>query len=303
MRIVAIINSGAGSFTTFQRSGIVKTISAAFQQVGVDAEVRVTKAKYLTEAAKEALLSGADAIIAGGGDGTISTVASVIVGTDMPLGVLPLGTLNHFAKDLEIPLDLEEAARVVAQGKVTAIDVAEVNGRVFVNNSSIGLYPQIVKRREGLRQRFGRNKWIAMLLAALMILRRFPLHQVRLSADGETLRRTTPFVFVGNNEYSIDLFTLGTRATLQDGILCLYIPNCSSRFSMLKLTVQALSNSLEQATDFETKSVQEVWIETRRKKVRVSLDGEVFRMRPPLHYRILPKALKVILPHYKSIGE
>src|SRR5476649_731552 len=110
-------------------------------------------------AAKRALARGVDAVVAGGGDGTINAVASVLAGSSVALGVLPLGTLNHFAKDLNIPLDLDQAIATIARGTTAQVDVGDVNGRIFVNNSSLGLYPHIVRARDQQQRRLGRGKW------------------------------------------------------------------------------------------------------------------------------------------------
>ncbi len=122
--------------------------------------------------AKKAIAGEAEIIVAGGGDGTVSAVASVVCKTDKTLGVLPLGTLNNFSKDLGIPQNIEDAVKIIAGNKVKTIDVGEVNGRIFINNSSIGLYPHIVKRREA-QQRLGYGKWRSAFWAALKILKTF----------------------------------------------------------------------------------------------------------------------------------
>ena len=166
------------------------------------------------DSARRAAVDGCARVVAGGGDGTISTVAALLAGTDKALAVLPLGTLNHFAKDLGLPLELEAAARVAATGRVVRVDVGEVNGRVFINNSSIGLYPRLVRRRQQQQDRLGRGKWAAFLFAGLSVLRRYPFLDVRLEADGRTFSRRTPFVFVGNNDYLMDGLQIGARARL-----------------------------------------------------------------------------------------
>src|SRR5215210_8066918 len=151
----------------------------------------------IVELARRAVREDCNPIVAGGGDGTINAVASQIVGTNRTLGVLPLGTLNHFAKDLGIPLDLEGATANLLEGHVEQVDVGEVNGRIFLNNSSLGLYPSIVRHREKQQERLGRGKWPAFIWATLTMLKRYPFLNVRLSTDKEELLRRTPFIFVG----------------------------------------------------------------------------------------------------------
>jgi diacylglycerol kinase family enzyme len=217
--VEVIINAAAGSA---ENEETARAVEAAFDACGVRARVSLARGgEDVTELARRALMNGARAVVAGGGDGTVGSVAGALVGTDKPFGVLPLGTLNHFAKDLRIPLALEEAARNVCEGEVVSVDVGEVNGRVFVNNSSLGLYPRIVRRREKLQEREGSGKWSAFLRASLAVLLRYPFMSVRLDADGQQIARKTPFVFVGNNEYQVENLQLGARSCLDAGRLSL----------------------------------------------------------------------------------
>jgi diacylglycerol kinase family enzyme len=210
--------------------------------------------------------------------------------------VLPLGTLNHFARDVGLPLGLDEAARVIATGAARPVDVGEVNGHTFLNNSSLGLYPRIVKERDEQRLHLGRNKWLALLAAAFSVFRRFPTVELRLHADGETLSRKTPLLFVGNNKYEIRLLSVRGRACLDRGELCVYIVRSTSRFGLLWLALRSLLGRLDQARDFDALCVPECWIESRRRRLRVAFDGETAVLTPPLHYRSRPGALRVLLP-------
>ena len=145
-RIAAIVNSGAGSV---RASGLTaEGLRRLFREAGVEAEVHVIPGDRIAETARAALESGIDALVAGGGDGTIRSVAGVLAGGDVPLGVLPVGTLNHFARDLGIPVDLPAAVRLIADGAPRALDVGEVNGEIFVNNSMLGFYPPVVEVRD-----------------------------------------------------------------------------------------------------------------------------------------------------------
>src|SRR5262249_39207144 len=145
-------------------------IRELFATAGRAAEITLAEGARLVETAKAAVRARAPAIVAGGGDGTINTVASIVVGTGIPLGLLPLGTLNHFAKDLGIPLTIDEAVGVVLGGRTIEVDVGEVNGKIFLNNSSLGLYPRIVRLRERSEAR-GIWKWPVAAWATLRVLR------------------------------------------------------------------------------------------------------------------------------------
>jgi diacylglycerol kinase family enzyme len=249
----------------------------------------------LLELALRAVNDDYQTIVAGGGDGTVSTVAGVLAGTAKTLGVLPLGTLNHFAKDLELPLDLVGAMETILAGHTVQVDIGEVNGRKFINNSSLGLYPQIVKERKK-QQRLGWGKWPAFAWAAISVMRRYPLLDVSLSLDGKKLARRTPFVFIGNNKYEMESFNIGRRTRLDKGELSLYIWQGNVRLGLLRLALRALLGGLRNERDFVALRTSEVWIETRHRPLRVAFDGETTIMEPPLHYRVLPCALRVIAP-------
>src|SRR5687767_8544296 len=216
--IEVIINAASGSVLGDETA---HSLRDRFIACGLPAKIHLSKdGRDIEVLAKEAV-EKADLIVAGGGDGTISTVAIEVAKAGKTLGVLPLGTLNNFSKDLGIPQTLPGAVETIAGGEVKTIDLAEVNGRTFINNSSIGLYPQIVLRRVE-QQRLGRGKWHAAFWAALQMFRISPFLKVRIEVDGKTFLRKTPFVFVGNNEYEMDFYNIGRRVALDEGELSVY---------------------------------------------------------------------------------
>lgn len=288
------MNEAAGAVAEGTRRA--EQLCQAAAALGIDATCLPTPSNKVKQVATRALKSGVDAVIAVGGDGTIGAVAGVLAGSKVPLGVLPLGTFNHFAKDLGIPLKPEEALQVIAQNNIRRVDVGEVNGRVFINNSSIGGYPEAVQDRDEQRSRSGRKKWLAMLVASLRVFRRYPLLRVKLELDGKVVFRTTPFVFVGNNEYKMNFFTYSARHRLDAGQLSVYTANCQNRLEFLRLFWLYLTNGLKQAENFQSHLVTELWVETRKHKLRVAADGEVVRMERPLHYQIRPQALALFVP-------
>ncbi len=293
--IEIVVNEGSGAASG--ESDIKSEVEKAFAANDLQANISVAASgEDMMNLAGKAAESDARIVVAGGGDGTISGVASKIIGTDKIFGILPLGTLNHFSKDLNIPPDLTEAARVIAAGHTKQIDVGEVNGQIFINNSSIGLYPNIVRRREK-QQRLGRGKWSAAFWAAANVLRRYPFLNIKLIIDGKEITRKTPFLFVGNNEYEMDFLNIGTRKCLDDGKLSVYLLHKTGRAGLLMLAARSLFGVMHRAKDFESLSVENFQIETRRKKtLLVAYDGEVSQMQSPLCYKIHPKALTVLVP-------
>jgi diacylglycerol kinase family enzyme len=301
MRAIVLLNQGAGASTSQRTQETHQLIAQCFKNSGIDVTLQPVTGDQLAEVARTAATSGVDAVIAGGGDGTISTVAGALVGKELPLGILPLGTLNHFAKDLGIPLTIPEAVAVIAAGHQVRLDVAQVNERVFINNSSLGIYPRVVLDRDQQQNRFGWSKWPAMTIALFRGLRRFPLVEVRLQTSDQSVVRLTPMVFIGNNLYQIDLLNIGKRSCLDKGELSLYLANVQSRWGMFKLTMRAMVGRLQQSRDFESHCLQECWINSKRHQLHVSADGEVIELKPPLHYRSLKGALPVFVPKLKHL--
>jgi diacylglycerol kinase family enzyme len=294
-RISVIINGGAGSGHDAQAASGLKRKFAAH---GLDAAVTLARSgEEMIDTARKAVRDGLRIVVAGGGDGTINAVASALAGSGVTFGVLPLGTLNHFAKDLGIPLILDEAVRNVATGKPIRVDVGEVNGQIFLNNSSLGLYPDIVRERVKQQRRLGRGKWPAAAWASLAALRRYPFLNVRLTADGRQLARRTPFVFIGNNEYTMQGLSIGARARLDAGKLSLYVAQEPGRLGLLRFAFRALFGRLAQERDFDVMLSDTFDIETHHRHLRVATDGEVTIMKTPLRYRIRPAALTVLVPH------
>ncbi|HVQ36057.1 MAG TPA: diacylglycerol kinase family protein [Pyrinomonadaceae bacterium] len=293
MKIEVIINAKSG---TDDKKDVHRRLQELFAASGVEVHLSVVRAgAKITDLARKAAQSDADVIVAGGGDGTINSVASAAIESGKTMGVLPFGTLNHFAKDLHIPLHLEDAIQTIVAGHTVEVDVGEVNGRIFVNNSSLGLYPSIVRERQK-QQRLGWGKWPAFVWAGLAVLRRYPFLNVRLSVDDRELTSRTPFVFVGNNEYEMETLNIGRRGCLDAGQLSLYMTDRISRLGLIRLALRALLGGLRQEKDFTALCTREMWIETKHKHVRVALDGELSVMEPPLHYRVRPRALRVLAP-------
>ena len=165
---------------------------------------------------------------------------------------------------------------------------------MFINNSSLGLYPDIVHDRERQRKRLGRGKWPALVWASLAALRRFSFMSVRLSVDGSQRPRRTPFVFIGNNAYVMQGFAIGERTAIDRGRLSLYVVQRAGRLRLLQLALRVLVGRLDQERDFEVTHTTEILVESRKKRLRVATDGEITMMTPPLRYRVRPASLLVV---------
>ena len=295
--IKVLVNAHAGVGHDEYR---LERLAQVFDKNGVSVDVSLAKTTAeMLELASDAARGPHEVIVAAGGDGTVNTVASALVDSDKILGVLPLGTLNHFARDMKIPFDIESAANVIMAGHTTDIDIGEANDRMFLNNSSLGLYPIIVRERNK-RQRLGFRKWPAFVWAVIQAFRRYPFLDLLLRVEDEHLDLRTPFVFIGNNEYSMEGFNIGARDRLDRAMLSIYVTSRTSRLGLIKLALRALAGRLREEKDFLAMTSKEVKIETRHKRLRVALDGEVQVMQPPLRYRIRTRALRVLVPIERS---
>lgn len=293
-RVAVLANCASGGAAAIEER--TRQIVGAFEATGVSPEVRCVASKDIERIARQLAAEKPDALVAAGGDGTVSAVAGALVGTRIPLGVLAMGTLNHFAKDVGIPLDLAGAAAAIVAGRTVPVDAASVNDRVFVNNSSLGLYPQLVLKRDARRARRGGSKRLATLRTSLAVLRKLPLARVALDVDGRTESIATPLLFIGNNAYALEGRALGKRTSLQGGKLTVAHTRRAGAAGMGALALRALAGALDGADDLTLLEAQRVVVHAHRAHLRVALDGEVVTMRPPLEYRALPAALRVLVP-------
>jgi diacylglycerol kinase family enzyme len=293
-RVPVLINRGGGAASRDPEIG--RKVAEALKGAGINAQIELIAGGDCEVRSRAIADRGDPLLIVGGGDGTISAAASALVGTNTLLGILPLGTLNHFARDLGIPADLTDAAKVIAARKDCAVDVAEMNEHLFINNSAIGLYPLMVIDRDMQRKRLGRSKRLAMIVASARTLARFGHQRLTLTVNDEKERVDTPLLFVGNNDYRIDLGAPGQRESLDDGQLCVMVMRKKTRRGFIAASIRALFNRMRDDDMERIDGVERLRVSSHRSSIAVSLDGEVVRAVPPLEYRIRKGALRVIAP-------
>lgn len=295
MRLGLVINSSAGTFNRLPLAATVDAIASAFRDGGHEVQITLCDRRDLAGALSAmAQQSDLDAVVCGGGDGTILTAILAGLGHHRPLGILPLGTLNLLARDLGLPLDPVEAASLLARGHAACIDLGEVNGLPFAIWASLGMHPWIVRRRDKL-QRDGLRKWPAFALAALRAFRRYPLVRVTLSVEGTQKTITTPLLVISNNAWHEQRLPL-TRAALDSGELVVHVARVQTRLGLLWLALRALVGAWHYNRLLETFTADEVRVISRKRRVMVSLDGEVTVLRSPLIFKARPKALTVLMP-------
>ena len=294
--IAVLVNASGG---TAARLGdkLRDQVEQAFAQAGVGIDLRLIDGGGMVAAAKK--VAGAPLVVVGGGDGTLGSVAGLLAAAGTALGILPLGTRNHLAGELGIPSDLVGAARLIAQRPTRAIDLGRVGDRTFVNNASIGLYPALVRRRDG----HPAPKWLAALPATLGALGRLRHHRLRLVfADGER-PVVTPLLFVGNNRYTLDRQGLGTREALDDGRLSVYAVASRRRLALIGFVVRALAGRADAERDFAAMGeVADFALHGHAHHIDVAIDGEVVRLALPLAFRSDPGALTVVAPPPPSLS-
>lgn len=294
-RVPVLLNRGGGAFANDPEIG--HRVERSLRDAGLDVEVELLSPGDCKARCTAVARRGDPLLIVGGGDGTIGAAAAAVVGSGTVLGILPLGTLNHFARDLGIPEKLEDAARLIASRHERRVDVGEMNDRVFINNSAIGLYPLMVIDRDVQRKRLGRSKRAAMIVASLRTIARFNHQRLTLTVNEErTGRVDTPLLFVGNNDYTIDIEAPGRRERLDRGELCVLVMRRKTRWGFLAASLRAFFGQGRNDDMVRLEHVERLRVSSARTHLAVSLDGEVADVRQPLDYRIRKKALRVIAP-------
>ena len=295
MAVPVLLNRGGGALASDPT--LAARAEKALKDAGLDVEIELLSGGDCAVRCRAVAERGDPLLIVGGGDGTISAAASALAGTETKLGVLPFGTLNHFARDLGIPPELDAAAKLIAAGKDRRVDIGEMNDRVFINNSAIGIYPLMVVDRDLQRKRLGRSKKLAMIVASLRTLGRFNHHRLTLTVNEErTGRVDTPLLFVGNNNYRIDIGAPGQRERVDGGELCVLVMRKKTRRGFLAASVRAFFGRRRKDDMVRLEGVERLRVSSHRSRLAVSLDGEVVSAEPPLDYRIRKMALRVIAP-------
>lgn len=289
---LVIVNRGGGS----AGSNPVTRVRQALETAGFEADIEKVRGEKIADRAAAAVRDGVTLVIGAGGDGTMSAIAGALSGTGTALGVLPMGTLNHLARDLGIPSDLAEAAAIVARGKTQRIDLAELNGRAFINNSALGLYPLMVIDREAQQKRLGRSKKRALFVAVVRTLVRFRHQRLSLTVNQQKKRIDTPLLFVGNNDYRTDIGGAGTRESISGGHLCVMVMRHATRRGLVAAALRALFNRSRDDDMIRLAGVERLRVDSSHSSLAVSLDGEVLQQSTPLDYRIRMAALTVIVP-------
>jgi diacylglycerol kinase family enzyme len=290
--IGVIVNPRAGYVL---RNG-VEQVRSMIAEVVPDADFLVLQGHdEVASRVREFIDKGATCVAAVGGDGTVSSVAAALVDGGVSLGVIPGGTLNHFARDVGVGRHVPKAIRTLADGHPVSVDVATVNDRIFLNNSSLGVYARMVELRDREEQRFGKVR--AMIRACLFAVRRTTWTEVDVSSGDRTAKVRTRLLFVGNNQYELRLLNLGRRESLEEGVLSCFVLEAPTRFHLVRVLLGSLAGGETNPEFLRSLRTTELTVDpSHESQVDVSADGEVFRMKTPLVYKIRPRALRVMVP-------
>lgn len=293
-RIEVILNAKSGSQETAENAEIVRKV---LEESGRSFALSTASGDELCRLAEEKAAGDCEVLVAGGGDGTICCVAQAALTSGKTLGVIPLGTFNYFARNLRIPLDPAEATRVVLNGLTTRAPVLDLNGRLVLNNASLGIHPEVLLKRRRLYQRWGRSQANAYLSVILTAFQPAPRLRVLLATDAGEVARETPLVMVCSNAFQMEEFQLAGKECLADNQFALYVARMAGQATIFRLGLRTLLRRLRPETDYEVICCSDVTIQTLPpRRLRAAVDGELKQLQSPLRLRIAPEALCVLVP-------
>ncbi|WP_089962882.1 diacylglycerol kinase family protein [Limnohabitans sp. 2KL-3] len=297
--LLFVINSSSGAHDIRAKCAVIESALSAHGRRG---ELRVCSPSELQQVATEAAavaVSRGSAVVAVGGDGSLSTVAQVAHAAGCPIGVIPYGTFNYFSRTHGIPTDPQAAAQMLLNAQPIPVQVAAINHRMFLVNASLGLYPELLQDREAYKARFGRSRWVAFVAAFVTLLRAQRRLRLHIEIGGSQRDVQTLTLFLGNNR--LQLAQLGAEpadtlaGTPGHGSMAALMLRPIGTLAMIRLMLHGAMGQLGEAAGVESFEFHRMVVKPRlsspRKEVVVALDGEVARMRWPIDIRVLDKPL------------
>jgi YegS/Rv2252/BmrU family lipid kinase len=288
-----IMNQDSGADN---KAVLTTEIETAFAAHGWQVEFVLADRRDLRSRTQKTVAQAPGAIVVAGGDGTINTVASACVEAQRPLGLVPAGTFNYVARNLGVPTEVSEAVAVIVNGWVREVDIGEINGRIFLNNAGIGLYAQMLERREQDKRRFGRSRMVAFLSGMRCLLSAHPLYTVEVLADGQTARHQTTTLFFGCNALQLGDFNVAAAECLRHQKLAVLLLKLHNRWEASLAACAALLGRLDEVYTTEVFCASSIRVQTGRRALKVAIDGEIVLQRSPLDVTLRPGALQVFAP-------
>ena len=296
MHIIAVLNRDGGTLRTMDLEAFCGQAEAIFARHGHQLECGTVAGNEIQAALRDAATrQGVDAILAGGGDGTISAAAGIAYETGMPLAVLPAGTMNLFARALKVPLVLEEALEAIAGGEIGAVDIATANDRPFVHQFGVGIHARLVRIRENMSYGSRAGKMLASLRAITAAAINPPQFDAEFHTRKGVDRRRVSGIAISNNPLG-DGRIHADR--LDAGVLGVYIAAPVTTSELLKLTVDLFVGTWRASPMVSEKEIAEVTLHFPRRKrgAHAVIDGELIKLDKSVTLKIHPAALKVVLP-------
>ncbi|KXO80510.1 diacylglycerol kinase [Acinetobacter venetianus] len=303
LRPLSIIYNQKSGFHAAQQDEVYERLMTFWTQHGFEIQVFELNQKVDFDEMMKSVLSRhqqADlrgVVVAAGGDGTLNAVAKRLMHTNIPMGVIPLGTFNYVARVLDIPIDVFSAADVIATGKFREVHVATINDQIYLNNASLGLYPLFIKKRELYNQHFGRFPLNAYTSGLDVLLREHKSLKLSINVDGQKYPVATPLIFFGNNQLQLCDMKLRIAECAANGKLAGVVVAKSDRFSLLKMLLKLIQGKIEQTPDVYTFCAENITVGCKKDKVTVAIDGELMELETPLNFSVQKSSLKVMVPN------
>ena len=303
MRFIAVLNRDGGTLRTTDLDAFSSRMAQTLEKAGHRVDIERVPGKEIETALSKAAASHADVLLAGGGDGTISAAAAVLMGKKKALAILPAGTMNLFARGLGIPLPLDAAVEAFASGKIRPVDVASANGRVFVHQFSVGMHAKMVDMRDQMQFASRLGKMRASLRAALTTVLDPPSLKVSLKiGDAEMLTRTTA-ISISNNLFGEGHLPYADRP--DGGVLGIYVTVARERGQLLRFFLSMARGRWRDNPHVEIHEGESVVLKllSRRGRRRCVIDGELLPLASETLVEIHKKALNVLVPAEPQVGK
>ncbi len=295
------MNEHSGAQPTSRvREALERTLQAAGRPHEVALVSREAPIERVAQAAALRARASGGAVVAVGGDGTVNAVAQAAYDAGCPMGVVPQGTFNYFARTHGIPVEPEAAAQVLALGRLQPVQAALVNGRICLVNASLGLYPLALEDRETFQRTMGRSRWNALFAGVWTLLRAHRQWTLAIDLDGQQRRVRTSTLFVGNNRLQLERVGLQEAAAPARGRIAAVMLRPVGTLAMLWLLLRGALGTLGNAASVESFEFERMVVRPGLpygpQRAKVAIDGEVCLLRAPLLFRVAPQPLWLISP-------
>lgn len=295
-----VINAGSGHHTANDEQAVMARV---FRQGGREVEfLPVGKTEPISAVARRAVAlaqARQGVVVAAGGDGTINAVAGAVLGSGCPFGVLPQGTFNYFGRANGISQDTEAAVNALLGASISPAQVGQVNGRIFLVNASVGLYPQLLEDREAWKLRFGRSRLVAFVSGMATLLQARKQLHLQVELAGRVVAVRTPTLFVGNNHLQLSNVGIDEKHAnaVNAGELAGIVVKPIGTLALFGLLLRGLVGRLGEADSIDSFSFRRLTITPKgRKRIKVATDGEVAWMRAPLVFEVAEQRLLLLVP-------